>query len=136
MKKLVKRSDVMQETLEACVPGIQRLFVDVEGNLYPCERVSEASKAVRMGHIDTGFDIDKARALLNIGKLTEKECKQCWAFRFCSACAVQADNLEELSAEKKLQNCALIRGHIDNMMRDYCVMRDLGCNFDKEKLFV
>ena len=74
--------------------------------------------------------------LLNIGKLTEKECKQCWAFRFCSACAVQADNLEELSAEKKLQNCALIRGHIDNMMRDYCVMRDLGCNFDKEKLFV
>ena len=87
-----------------CVPGIQRLFVDVEGNLYPCERVSEASKAVRMGHIDTGFDIDKARALLNIGKLTEKECKQCWAFRFCSACAVQADNLEELSAEKKLQN--------------------------------
>lgn len=55
-----------------CVPGIQRLFVDVEGNLYPCERVSEASKAVRMGHIDTGFDIDKARALLNIGKLTEK----------------------------------------------------------------
>ena len=119
-----------------CVPGIQRLFVDVEGNLYPCERVSEASKAVRMGHIDTGFDIDKARALLNIGKLTEKECKQCWAFRFCSACAVQADNLEELSAEKKLQNCALIRGHIDNMMRDYCVMRDLGCNFDKEKLFV
>ena len=104
--------------------------------LYSCERVSEASKAVRMGHIDTGFDIDKARALLNIGKLTEKECKQCWAFRFCSACAVQADNLEELSAEKKLQNCALIRGHIDNMMRDYCVMRDLGCNFDKEKLFV
>ena len=61
-----------------CVPGIQRLFVDVEGNLYPCERVSEASKAVRMGHIDTGFDIDKARALLNIGKLTEKECKQCF----------------------------------------------------------
>ena len=38
--------------------------------------------------------------------------------------------------KKKLQNCALIRGHIDNMMRDYCVMRDLGCNFDKEKLFV
>lgn len=119
-----------------CVPGIQRLFVDVEGNLYPCERVSEASKAVRMGHIYTGFDIDKARALLNIGRLTEKECKQCWAFRFCSACAVQADDLENLSAEKKLQNCAMIRGHIDNMMRDYCVLRDLGCNFDKEKLYI
>lgn len=119
-----------------CVPGIQRLFVDVEGNLYPCERVSEASKAVRMGHIYTGFDIDKARALLNIGKLTEKECKQCWAFRFCSACAVQADDLDNLSAEKKLQNCAMIRGHIDNMMKDYCVLRDLGCNFDKEKLFI
>lgn len=119
-----------------CVPGIQRLFVDVDGNLYPCERVSESSKAVRMGHIDTGFDIDKARSLLNIGKLTEKECKQCWAFRFCSSCAVQADDLEKLSAEKKLQNCAMIRAHIDNMMRDYCTMRDLGFDFDKEKLFI
>lgn len=119
-----------------CVPGIQRLFVDVDGNLYPCERVSEASKAVRMGNIDAGFDIEKARALLNIGKLTEKECKQCWAFRFCSSCAVQADDLEELSAEKKLENCAMIKTHIDNMMRDYCVMKDLGCNFDKEKLSI
>ena len=119
-----------------CVPGIQRLFVDVDGNLYPCERVSEASKAVRMGHIDTGFDVEKARTLLNIGKLTEKECKQCWAFRFCSSCAVQADDLEKLSAEKKLQNCAMIRAHIDNMMRDYCTMRDLGFDFDKEKIFI
>ena len=119
-----------------CVPGVQRLFVDVEGNLYPCERVSEASKAVRIGHIDTGFDIDNARALLNIGKLTEKECKQCWAFRFCSSCAVQADDLEKLSAEKKLQNCVMIRAHLDNMMRDYCVMRDLGYDFDKEKISV
>lgn len=119
-----------------CVPGMQRLFVDVEGNLYPCERVSESSKAVRIGHIDTGFDIKRARTLLNIGKLTEKECKKCWAFKFGSACAVQADDLEKLSAEKKLKNCVLIRGHIDNMMRDYCVMRDLGCNFDKEKLFI
>lgn len=119
-----------------CVPGVQRLFVDVEGNLYPCERVSEASKAVCMGHIDTGFDIDKARSLLNIGQLTEKECKQCWAFRFCSSCAVQADDLEKLSAEKKLQNCVMIRAHLDNMMRDYCVMRNLGYDFDKEKISV
>lgn len=118
-----------------CVPGMQRLFIDVEGNLYPCERVSETSKAVRMGHIDTGFDFDRARNLLNIGKLTEKECKKCWAFRFCSSCAVQADDLEKLSAKKKLQNCAMIRAHVDNMMRDYCTMRDLGFDFDKEKVF-
>lgn len=119
-----------------CVPGIQRLFVDVEGNLYPCERVSEASKAVRIGHIDTGFDIDRARTLLNIGKLTEKECKKCWAFRFCTSCPVQADDLEKLSAEKKLQNCAMIRTHADSMMRDYCVMRDLGYDFDEEKMLI
>ncbi len=117
-----------------CVPGMQRLFVDVDGNLYPCERVSESSKAVRIGHIDTGFDFDRARELLNIGRLTEKECKRCWAFRFCSSCAVQADDLEKLSAEKKLQNCVMIRGHVDNMMRDYCIMRDLGLDFDKEKI--
>lgn len=118
-----------------CVPGIQRLFVDVDGNLYPCERVSESSKAVKIGHINTGFDIEQARKILNIGKLTEKECRQCWAFRFCSSCVVQADDFDKLSAEKKLQNCGMIRSHIDSMMKDYCVLKDLGYDFDKEKMF-
>lgn len=118
-----------------CVPGVQRLFVDTEGNLYPCERVSEASNVVRIGHINVGFDIEQARRILNIGQLTEKECRQCWAFRFCSSCVIQADDFEKLSAEKKLQNCGMILTHVDSMMRDYCVLKNLGYDFDKEKMF-
>ena len=118
-----------------CVPGVQRLFVDTEGNLYPCERVSEVSKVVRIGHINTGFDVEQARKLLNIGQLTEKECRCCWAFRLCSACVIQADDLEKLSSEKKIQNCGMILTHVDSMMRDYCVLKDLGYDFDKDKMY-
>lgn len=114
-----------------CVPGVHKLFVDVEGNLFPCERVSESSKAVRIGHINTGFDIERAKALLNIGKLTEKECKQCWAFRFCTSCPVQADDLEKLSRERKLENCHVVKAYLDNMIRDYCVLRELGHVFEE-----
>ena len=53
---------------------------------------------------------------------------------FCSYCPVLADDLEKLSAEKNLKICAMIRAHVESMMKDYCVMRDLGYDFDKEKM--
>jgi len=42
-----------------CIPGAMRLFVAVDGTLYPCERVSEDSEIMKIGHVDTGFDLKK-----------------------------------------------------------------------------
>jgi len=52
-----------------CLPGKARLLVDVDGNLFPCERVNE-SDIMRIGNLEQGFDYDKARRLLNIAELT------------------------------------------------------------------
>lgn len=117
-----------------CVPGAQRLFVDIYGNLYPCERVNESSKAMRIGHIDQGFYMDKARKILNIGKLTEESCKNCWAYRFCSLCASAADDLTELSAERKSERCRGVKAGIDRMMKDYCILKENGDSFESIKL--
>jgi uncharacterized protein len=117
-----------------CVPGAQRLFVDIYGNLYPCERVNESSKAMRIGHIDNGFNMDKARKILNIGKLTEESCKNCWAYRFCSLCASAADDLTELSAERKSERCRGVKAGIDRMMKDYCILKENGDSFESIKL--
>ncbi|MBD7912581.1 Cys-rich peptide radical SAM maturase CcpM [Clostridium cibarium] len=111
-----------------CIPGGTRLFMDVSGNLYPCEKVSEASEVAKIGHVDTGFNIEKARSLLNIGKLTQENCKNCWAFRYCELCAAAADSLTKLSPEKKLVRCESIRNGIEGLMKDYCTLKEFGYN--------
>lgn len=111
-----------------CVPGSQKMFVDVEGNILPCEKVSEMNKAMRIGHIDTGFDVDNARRLLNIGKLTEKSCKNCWAIMFCNQCALAVDNGECMSAELKRSQCPRTRLSAENNLKNYVVLKELGCN--------
>lgn len=89
-----------------CVPGKMRLFIDCFGNLFPCERVSETVADFRIGTLDTGFDINKISNLLNIAKLTENTCKNCWAFSLCTVCAKYAVGKNSLCKEKKLERCA------------------------------
>ena len=89
-----------------CTPGQLRLFVDVNGRFFPCERVSENSEATSIGTIGTGFDFDRAYKILNVGNLTEKDCKKCWALRFCGMCVKQADDgTLTLSSALKRSHC-------------------------------
>lgn len=112
-----------------CVPGGHRLFMDINGFLYPCERVSEASDVMRIGHVDSGFDVEKCLKLMNVGKITEEECKNCWAFRFCTSCCATADNLTELSAKKRLSHCQNIKFNMELLLKDYCTLSEFDYNF-------
>jgi CLI_3235-class bacteriocin maturation radical SAM enzyme len=100
-----------------CVPGQRRVFVTTSGDLYPCERVSETSDAMKIGHIDSGFDLEKASRVLNIGKLTEDECRECWAIRHCQLCAKHCDKDGTLSGEVKKTFCNGIKTDTDQKMR-------------------
>ena len=86
-----------------CVPGVKRLFVDIYGNLYPCEKCIEA-KFLMIGNIFDGFDINKIHDYIDIGRISEKTCKQCWALRFCDICALRCYNIDnnkfDLSTKK------------------------------------
>jgi len=115
-----------------CIPGQTRLFLNVDGDLYPCERVNETSHVMKIGSIDGGFEFDKIRNLLNIGKLTEEECKNCFAFRGCFLCAAAADkgDQSELSKELKLLACAEVRYTFEEMLKDACTLKELGITND------
>lgn len=112
-----------------CVPGITRLFVNAGGDFYPCERVSEASEVMKIGSIDTGFDIARVEAILNVGRLSKESCRNCWAFRFCFMCAAYADNSTELSGEKKISNCSEVKAEMDETLKDYCALKEMGHDF-------
>lgn len=115
-----------------CIPGARRLFVNADGKFFPCERVSEASDVMGIGDINTGFDIEKARKILNIGKLTEEQCKECWALTYCSQCAGKADNMKEFSREMKLVECKKVKANVRESFKDYCVLKEFGHDFDEE----
>lgn len=115
-----------------CVPGGRKLFVNVHGVFYPCENASETSACAKIGDVDNGFDLDKADALLNIGKLTEDECKKCWGIRFCPYCFLQADDAGKLSKKKRLGACASALAAHAQSLREYCVLTEQGFRFNHE----
>lgn len=90
-----------------CIPGVQRLFVNVDEKLFPCERVSETSSAMCIGTLDEGYDVENCNNILNIGALTEAECAKCWCLRHCTTCIKRADDEgSDISAKIKLSNCS------------------------------
>ena len=105
-----------------CIPGQMRLFMDVNGEFYPCERVSELSEVMNIGNLMRGFDFEKAGAILNFSRLTEEMCGKCWAFRHCTQCAKKADDGTKLLSKKmKLKNCKETLNYAYNEMMRYLV---------------
>lgn len=109
-----------------CIPGVRKLFVDVDGNLFPCERVSESSEVSHIGHIDQGIDEERALKLLNIELLTSENCRNCWAYTMCSNCFTYADDEGELSRDKQLKECQLNKMQAEERIKDYLVLNELG----------
>ena len=109
-----------------CLPGIMRLFVTVDGTFLPCEKVCEISDYAQIGNIEDGFDIKKMDALLNIERITEDECKECWAYSECSSCIRFCNGEKEEMRRMLLGKCKDIRNGIESMCKDYTVLQKYG----------
>ena len=116
-----------------CVPGQLRLFVNVFGQFFPCERVSEQSPIMCIGNLDAGFYSHIVNQQLNIGKLTEDVCINCWCFRHCELCVKKADvNSEILSAVRKLSFCKEVEGSVYDIFRHHILFHELPLYYQKE----
>lgn len=111
-----------------CLPGIKRLFVNTSGRLYPCEKVNENLDYFCIGSLDTGVDLEQAKELINCGKVTEEECKQCWNLPNCKICSNQVDFGEEktLCAKDKMIQCKKDQNRVLSDLREICVLREFG----------
>lgn len=115
-----------------CVPGVFRLFVTVDGRFFPCERVSESSCVCEIGDIENGYNIENIKKIVNIGKYTEEQCKNCWAYSYCTICIGDADGYEKISKEKILQNCEKVRKLTEETFLNYITLREIGYDFVTE----
>lgn len=69
-----------------CVPGVLRPLVDVDGNIYICEK---SDNRLSIGKIDKDFYFDKINQLINDTiKILNSKCLNCWAIRLCRFCYV------------------------------------------------
>lgn len=88
-----------------CIPGYKKIFVDINGDLFPCEKVRETSDCMKIGNIETGIDYTMIKNQLNVQLLTEYDCLECWAFRLCDSCILFSDGGKYLSPKKRLSYC-------------------------------
>lgn len=111
-----------------CVPGVLRLFVTVDEKLYPCERISDKYDYCCIGTLDTGLDFDKIEHLLNVGKITENECKDCWNLPNCMICANQlsCDNEQEPIKASKFLCCKNEKRRVMDDMTVLCTLHEFG----------
>lgn len=109
----------------ACVPGKRKLFVDVNGNFFPCERVNEQSKEMVIGNLKEGFDLKQAKRLLNFHETTKNNCIGCWAFRHCTVCvAAMTDSNGVFSEKAKKVACAKSKRGVYDQLQDIVLYRE------------
>lgn len=72
-----------------CQIGSTRLFVNANGFLLPCERISEVNSWNQIGHVTYGFSNHKLSKMQNIAVNNQEQCSKCFALRHCHLCPRQ-----------------------------------------------
>lgn len=138
MREIKQHEEKMQEEISKvnhhsgpCIPGAKKIFVTAEGNIYPCERVSEISEASKIGDIKKGIDKNKVLNLLNIERYSQDRCKDCWAYQHCTICIACADDTKNISNKEIEKHCWKVRGGFEEAMKNYCTLKELGYKFEE-----
>ena len=119
-----------------CIAGAMRMFVNTDGVIYPCEKAVETSEAMKIGEMDKGTDVSKVSKVMNIGKITEKECKNCWAISWCSMCALYAEKDGKFDSAAKRKNCYKSLIEAQEKLLNICTLKEFGYKFGKEEMYV
>lgn len=102
-----------------CVPGISKLFVDVEGRLFPCEKI-EGRSYFCIGNVDSGINSEKVWKLIEeFDKLRTEKCVNCWAVRLCQACFIYVAGDKGFNREKFRYYCHLFKSDLHRSLELY-----------------
>lgn len=106
-----------------CIPCVQRLFVDTDGQFHLCERINDSFP---LGNVERGIDFNRVRELEDAYiEVSMPDCADCWAIRLCSICFVWAAGKDGLSPEMKKMACAGVRDLLMRTLVDYCEIAEI-----------
>ena len=78
---------------------------------------------MKIGNLKEGIDKKQVIKIMNIEKLTEKECHNCWAYDYCNVCAANLDTSTRDPKRALLEECKSIRKSVEDKFKDYCVLK-------------
>lgn len=89
-----------------CYPGMNTVYVDIDGTVYACERTEHAP----IGHIDRLAVDDKMveKCVRDYYEIAKKYCPQCWAAKLCPKCFSHVKR-GELNEENFVEYCDKFR---------------------------
>lgn len=104
--------------LKTCMPLLNRMYVTVEGDLLPCERVP---KSVRVGDVFGGVNMERIKVLCeNLIKAASHKCENCWAARLCDLCYAKVDEVMSDAPKISRQFCDDMRRKISMNLCLFC----------------
>lgn len=102
-----------------CVPGKQRMYVTVDGEIYPCEKTGNIPS---LGNVEKGFDIDKIKKFYIKDFINESSeyCKNCWAINLCGLCYTNCFDSDSIHYSYRHKSCIEERIYLSNLLSEYC----------------
>ncbi|MDD5215079.1 MAG: hypothetical protein PHQ03_06030, partial [Methylococcales bacterium] len=87
----------------SCVPGIDKLFVDTQGNFFPCER---SGAFMNLGDCNNGLKLSNvAEIVSSYTEDCQNNCVKCPNVRFCESCYLAARRENHLDLSIKYNYC-------------------------------
>ena len=109
--------------LSTCIAGVRRVFVSIDGNYYPCERLPACEQS-KIGNIREGVNTDKVYEMLkSFVECTRDQCRYCWCLPICGVgCYADIREKAAFSKKAKEQTCALHRMSMHHRLTNYCTV--------------
>jgi uncharacterized protein len=105
-----------------CIPGSERLFVDCNGDLFPCEK-TDGRCHLHLGHVESGVDVHKAYdVLVKFHEFLAQACASCWLWRLCQICLVGPTGGNGYDKDKAGRACESHRRTMTEMLTMYCAI--------------
>ena len=102
-----KNHEDLEIPTKTCIPFSRKIFISVNGNIFPCERIGNEFDFGRISDGKVEIDIDCVVSQYNqILKEYERICTGCKAKDFCSVCVVSDLNGYEICNRTKPRNIA------------------------------
>jgi len=121
--------DEAHETLNrvnSCFPGGRKIFVDVEGNLHVCERVT---RHFPIGTIWDGYNLKATKNVFNNFSKTMDStvCRSCWVVQLCPNCLTCGTD-GNFPADFQIQDCPKYSNWVEEMITNYCKVLEQNPN--------
>ena len=105
--------------LGACIPGVQQVYVSVDGCLYPCQTCGSGS-FMPIGTLEHGIDVQAVIGHVERFRAGCLEmCGQCWCSRFCRHCYISGRVGDHVDDARTRSACEVTRRRIRSGLEIY-----------------